>query len=172
MEKSTNIKNGAGFTIIEFLVYITILAIVINTMGGVALNVFRVGARTDAIQEVAHNGRFAMEKIGQAIKLADSVILPETEGNYLILGFEKNTKSTTTFDVLNKTLRIKEGDKDYVDLTASKVSVDNIKFKKIKSLTGFDSVKIEMNISFNNKKELSEYFFENFITGVFTIGGK
>jgi len=168
MKEGTN----KGFTIIEFLVYVTILAIVINTMGGVALNVFRVGARTDAIQEVAHNGRFAMQKIGQIVKLADSVILPITEGSYLVLGFEQSIEDTTTFDVFEKTLRIKEGNKDYVDLTTSKVSVDNIKFTKVKSLTGRDSVKIEMNISFNNQKNLPEYLFENFITGVFTVGGK
>ncbi len=167
MKESTN----KGFTIIEFLVYITILATVVNAMGGVALNVFRVGARTDAIQEVAHNGRFAVQRIGQAVKLASSVILPETGGNSLTLEFEDEDKNPTIFDVSGGVLRIKEGNKGYVDLTTPKVDVGGIEFRKISS-SGLDSVKIEMNISFNNQKELPEYDFGNFFTGAFTIKGE
>jgi len=158
-----------GFTILEFLVYITILVIVITAIGGVALNVFQVGAKTDAIQEVAHNARFSMQKMGHAIKSANAVVFPETESNLLILEFEDEEKDPVIFDVFEKTLRIKQGNKEYVGLTTSKVNVDSINFKKISS-SGFDSVKIEMDISFNNPKGLFEYEFNNFFTGAFTTG--
>ena len=167
MEK---IKNN-GFTIIEFLVYIAVLAIVINVIGGVALNVFQVGARTDAIQEVAHNGRFSMQKIGQAIKSASSVVLPSVEGASLVLEFEESDKNPTIFDVSGDVLRMKEGNKGYVDLTTSKVNIENLKFKKV-SFNGLDSVEIEINVSFDNQKELPEYDFENFFVGAFTVKGK
>lgn len=168
---SRRIKNGAGFTIIEFLVYIAILAIVITSMGGVALNVFQVGARTDAIQEVTQNGRFAMQRMGQAIKSADAVIFPEAEDSSLVLEFEDADKNPTIFDVFEKTLRIKQGNKEYIGLTTSKVNVDSIKFLKV-SCSGLDSVKIEMDISLNNQKKLPEYDFNNFFTGAFTIEDK
>jgi prepilin-type N-terminal cleavage/methylation domain-containing protein len=167
MEESTN----KGFTIIEFLVYIAILAIVVNVMGGVALNVFRVGSRTDTIQEVAHNGRFAMQRMGQAIKSAKAVISPEKEGSFLALEFEEADKNPTIFDVSGKTLRIKEGNKEYVDLTSSEVNIDRVMFQKVSSI-GIDSVKIEMNISFYNPEGLPEYGFDNFFTGAFTIRNK
>ena len=171
LSDNLNMKKliSKGFTIIEFLVYITILAIVIIAMTGVASNVFQVGARTDAIQEVTHNGRFAMQKIGQAIKSADTIVFPETEGNLLILEFENEEKNPVIFDVFEKTLRIKQGGKEYIGLTTSKVNIDSIKFKKV-SCSGLDSIKIEMDISFNNPKGLPEYDFNNFFTGAFTIG--
>ncbi len=167
MKKSIN----NGFTIIEFLVYISILAIAVNAMGGVALNVFKVGARTDAIQEVAHNGRFAMQRIGQAVKSASAVLSPETEGGVLTLEFAEADKNPTIFDVSESVLRIKEGNKGYVGLTSSEVDVKSLKFSRV-SLSGLDSVEIEMDISFNNQKELPEYDFENFFVGAFTVEGK
>ncbi|MFA4998430.1 MAG: hypothetical protein WC514_00150 [Candidatus Paceibacterota bacterium] len=160
-----------GFTIIEFLVYISILAIAVNAMGGVALNVFKVGARTDAIQEVAHNGRFAMQRIGQAVKSASAVLSPETEGGVLVLEFSEADKNPTIFDVSGSVLRIKEGNRGYVDLTSSEVDVKDLKFGRVSS-SGLDSVRIEMDISFNNQKELPEYDFENFFVGAFTVKGK
>ena len=160
--------NG-GFTLFEFLVYITILAIVIAAIAGVASNVFQVGARTHAIQEVTHNARFAMQKMGQAIKSAEAIAFPETQGDLLILEFENQEKNPVIFDVFEKTLRIKQGNKEYVGLTTSKVNVDIIKFKKVSYSSGLDSIKIEMDVSFNNPRELLEYDFNSFFTGAFTI---
>lgn len=162
-------KSGAGFTLVEFMVYTIILAVLINAIGEVALNMFKIGSRTDTIQEVSSNGRFALQRIGQAINSAEVVISPETEGDSLILEFQEEDKNPTVFDVSENTLRIKEGTKEYVELTSSKVNVEGIAFKRINS-GGLDSVKIEMNIFSDNQKELSEYEFDNFFTGAFTVG--
>ena len=112
-----------------------------------------------------------MQKIGQAIKSASSVVLPSVEGASLVLEFEESDKNPTIFDVSGDVLRMKEGNKGYVDLTTSKVNIENLKFKKV-SFNGLDSVEIEINVSFDNQKELPEYDFENFFVGAFTVKGK
>jgi len=157
-----------GFTIIEFLIYITILAIVTTIIGAVAGNVLQVGARINTIQEVNQNGIFAMQRIGEEIRFASAIVLPETQSNSLILEFEDIEKTPTIFDVHEKTLRVKRGNREYIDLTTPKVNVDKITFKKIFS-SGADSIKIEMDISFNNPEKFPEYSFNNFFTGSFTI---
>lgn len=162
-------SKNKGFTLIEFMVYTIILAVLINAIGEVALNVFQIGSRTDTIQEVSHNGRFALQKIGQAINSAKAVVYPETEGDSLTLEFQEEDKNPTVFDVSGNALRMKEGNKEYIELTSSKINVEGITFKRIDS-TGLDSVKIEMNISLKNQKELPEYEFNNFFTGAFTVG--
>jgi len=162
-------SKNKGFTLIEFLVYTIILAVLINIIGSVALNIFQSGAKSNTIQEVSHNGRFALQKIGQAINGAKDVILPETQGTSLVLESAEEDKNPTVFDVFENTLRMKEGNKEFVELTSSEVNVENILFKRIAS-DGLDSVKIEMDISFDNQKELSEYDFESFFTGAFTVG--
>ncbi|OGZ18541.1 MAG: hypothetical protein A2Z68_00850 [Candidatus Nealsonbacteria bacterium RBG_13_38_11] len=161
-------SKNKGFTLIEFLVYTIILAALINIIGSVALNIFQSGAKTNTIQEVAHNGRFAIQRIGQAVNSAKAVISPEAEDDFLVLEFQEGDKNPTIFDVFENTLRIKEGNKEYVELTSSKVNVEDITFKRVFS-NGFDSIKIEMNISFDNQEELSEYDFESFFTGAFTV---
>jgi len=163
------IKRETGFTLIEFLIYIVILVIVIFAMGLVASNVFQIGVRNDVVQEVSHNGRFAIQRIGQAVRAASYIIEPgegENEGNRLELSFEDLTKNPTVFDISSEgKLRIKEGNGDYIELTTSKVAVEQIIFKKVSE----DSVKVELNISFYNPQGLPEYDFKSFFTSSFTL---
>lgn len=157
-----------GFSIIEFLIYIAILAIAIAAMGLILSNVFRVGARTDVIQEVSHNGRFAMQRIGQTVRESSGIIKPEpeTEGNRLELSFdEAPVKDPTVFYVSGGKLIIKEGNGGDIELTTSRVAVKKLVFKKVSE----DSVRVEMNISFNNPQGLPEYEFNSFFTSSFTL---
>jgi type II secretory pathway pseudopilin PulG len=169
MKKGFTLQNPArrdlrGFTIIEFLIYITILAIAIAGMGLILSNVFRVGVRTDVIQEVSHNGRFAMQRIGQVVRESSGIIEPETEGNSLKL--EDLAKNSTVFDVSEEgKLRIKKGEGEYVELTTSRVVINKLVFKKVSD----DSVRVEMNISFYNPQGLPEYEFNSFFTSSFTL---
>lgn len=157
-------KMGAGFSIIEFLIYIAILAIAIVAMGLILSNIFRVGARTDVIQEVSHNGRFAMQRIGQTVRESSDIIKPEpeTEGNRLEL---EDPDKTTVFYVSGGKLIIKEGDGGNIELTTSRVVVKKLVFKKVSD----DSVRVEMNISFNNPQGLPEYEFNSFFASSFTL---
>lgn len=156
-----------GFTIIEFLIYIAILTIAIGAIGLVMSNIFRGGARTDVVQEVSHNGRFAMQRIGQAVREASGITIEEG-GKKLVLSFEepaKNPKNPTVFDVFQGKLRIKEGNGGDIELTTSRVMVEKLLFKKVSD----DSARVEMNISFNNLQNLPEYEFNSFFTSSFTL---
>jgi len=153
--------RNKGFTVIEFLIYIIILSIVIAAILSVSINVFQVGARTNAVQEVAHNGRFSLHTIGRFIKSADQIISPQTEGNFLELKI--NERPIVIF-VENGKLMIREGEKT-TELTTSKVTVNRLFFKKINP----DSIKIEMDISFFNPHEVREYEFNNFFTTSYTL---
>ena len=154
-----------GFTIIEFLIYITILVIAIAAMGLILSNIFRVGARTDVIQEVSHNGRFAMQRIGQTINEGSGIDIKEG-GKELEISFKD--QDPILFHVLEEDRRkkiiIREGGQD-IELTTNRVNVDSIFFKKVSD----DSVRVEMKISFYNPQNLPEYEFNNFFTSSFTL---
>lgn len=156
-----------GFTILEFLIYITILTVAVAGMGLIVSNIFQVGVRTDILQEVSHNGRFAMKRMGQTIGEASSIIEPETEGNRLKLSFEG--KDSILFYVIEmagrKKLVIQEEDQPVVDLTTDKVNVDRLFFEKISD----DSVRVEMIISFYNPQGLPKYQFKSFFGSSFTL---
>ncbi|HUW71742.1 MAG TPA: hypothetical protein VMV66_00905 [Candidatus Humimicrobiaceae bacterium] len=154
-----------GFSIIEFLIYITILVIAIAAMGLVLSNIFRVGARTDVVQEVSHNGRFAMQRIGQTINEGSGIDIRDggreleisfkDRGPILFYIFEENDR---------KELIIQEEGQD-IELTTNRVNIDSIFFKKVSD----NSVRIEVKISFYNPQNLPEYEFNNFFTGSFTL---
>ncbi len=157
-------KNG--FTLIEVLVYIVVLAMAIGGMTLVAVNIFEISARTSAVQEVAHNGRFAMHKINYEIKNASSIVSPETEGDTLEL---LSDEVSVVFQVIEneeeneKKLTIERDGISY-DLTTSRVQIDALKFTKLSD----DSIKVEMNISHSNPQNLPVQEFSNFFIGSFS----
>ena len=157
-------QKGEGFSIIEFLIYIAILTVAIGAIGLVVSNIFRVGARTDVVQEASHNGRFAMQRIGQVVKQSSGIEIEEG-GKKLVLRFDEDS---TIFYVLEengkKKLKINEKGQD-IDLTTGRVNVDSLFFKRISD----DSVRVEINISFNNLRGLPEYEFNSFFTSSFTL---
>ena len=95
-----------GFTIIEFLIYIVILAIAVAGISLIVSNIFRVGARTDVIQEVSHNGRFAMQRMGQIIKESSVIVEPQVQGN--VLEIKDLDDNSTIFYVSGGKLKIAE----------------------------------------------------------------
>jgi len=150
-----------GFTILEFLIYIAILSMAVAGISLVVSNIFRAGARTDVIQEVNHNGRFAMQRMGQMIGGASEIeVVDEGKGlSFLVEG------SSTVFSVREEDGRkkLKMGD---ASLTTDKVNVDRLLFKAITD----NSVRVEMIVSFYNPQDIPDYEFKSFFTTSFALG--
>ncbi|MDO8663474.1 MAG: prepilin-type N-terminal cleavage/methylation domain-containing protein [Candidatus Wildermuthbacteria bacterium] len=62
----THVKKG--FTLIELIIYIAIVAAVLTVSSSFAWNVIQGDTKTMAYREVQQNGRFVMEKITRAIR--------------------------------------------------------------------------------------------------------
>ncbi len=149
--------NNQGLTIIELLIYIFILSMLVAMIGIISINVFQSGARTEAVQEVTHNGRFALQKIGQLTEAAERVEDPETEGSQLQLLVEG---SQITFHESEGVLMMGED-----ELTTSKVSVSNLNFKRVSD----NSIKVEFLVSLLNPENAPEYEFSNYFSTAFTL---
>ena len=72
-----------AFTLIEFLIYMAILATILVLMSGFFWNIIFGNIKETSYQEVQQNGRFALTKITQEIKKATGIIvlwpvLPQT----------------------------------------------------------------------------------------------
>lgn len=77
-----NCKNNfrTGFTLLELLVYIAILAIISTFVTSAFFSINQGRARVEAATEVNSNLRFAIEKMSQEIKSASAVSVPATAG--------------------------------------------------------------------------------------------
>ncbi|OGM93720.1 hypothetical protein A2524_01295 [Candidatus Wolfebacteria bacterium RIFOXYD12_FULL_48_21] len=75
-----NGKNNLrkGFSLLELLLYIAILAIIMTFITGAFFSINQGRARVEAATEVNSNMRFAVDKIAQDIKAASAVAVPAT----------------------------------------------------------------------------------------------
>lgn len=70
----------AGFSLLELLLYVAILAIITTFISGAFFSINQGRARVEASTEVNSNLRFAIEKMTQDIKGASVIALPATAG--------------------------------------------------------------------------------------------
>lgn len=69
------VNNMKGFTLIEILIYVSIVAIVLVLATGFAWNIIHGNAKASAHREVQQNGRFSMERIIRAIRKGEAITI-------------------------------------------------------------------------------------------------
>lgn len=82
IKKNTSSKRSsrAGFSLLELLLYIAVLAIITTFVTGAFFSINQGRARVEAITEVNANLRLAVTMIGQDVKKAAHVTLPSAAG--------------------------------------------------------------------------------------------
>ena len=151
-----------GFTIIEFVVYIAVLAI----LGGAILTLFlwtlKVHTKAQVLQETTSSAQFAMDKIMHEVREADSLYLPTTSATQVSLKTKTSIPSGETsgyidFFLCDKTLCMKKEEGVPLALTPSTVEVTSLSFTIISTDTDFPSVRVFMEVQHknpNNRPEL------------------
>ena len=150
-------ENGAGFTLIEFLIYVGIVATILVVMSGFFWNIIFGNIKETSYQEVQQNGRFALTKITQEIKKAIGINSP-------LPGFSSNTlslamadASSTIFDLVDGRLRITQGSQGPFELTSDQVRVSNLLFTNLSYPNTPGTIRIEMTIEHLNPSGRMEY---------------
>jgi type II secretory pathway component PulJ len=81
MLRAHHFTNQQGFSLLEILIYVTIIAIVTLTISGAFLSLVKGEGRVEAQTEVNASVRFALEKINQDLRAASAVSTPATAGS-------------------------------------------------------------------------------------------
>ena len=152
------IHRGQGVTLLEMLVYITLVSILVLAFVGFALDVIGTAQKARVKQEVQQNARFAMARMIYEIRSANGLNTgSSTFGSHpgvLSLATSTPVTNPTVFDVSNGRLRIKQGASAAQDLTSSKLTVSNLVFTN-RSVSGRTSnVKIELTIEHPNPENI------------------
>ncbi len=150
--------SSAGFTFIEFLIYIAVLTIVLGSVNAVVSGMLYNRAKLAVIEEVNQNARIAMEKIGELIRNADSVEVVDNEDN----NFLEITKNKEELIIRKKdrsiVLEINEEERE---ITSARVSVNNLIFTNASfEESNFYTVKVELDVEYYNPQKLSQYNYE------------
>ena len=109
-------STNQGFTLLEVIIYITIVGVVLSTLMTYALNIMEIGSKSSTIQEVSANARYVSERIKYLVRNADnidfassdfSVNLADNPGTKIIL-FEPSPDQNTTITVVNGILTLNQ----------------------------------------------------------------
>lgn len=138
-----------GFTIIETLVYLSILALMLVAVVAVLLNMSRVYNTLTSNRTLNASAVASMERIVREIRQANSIdvansIFNVNPGKLVLNTTDENGAVTTVeFSVSNGLLAIKQGGNTLGPLNLSSTTVDSLVFRQISTAVS-DAVKVEL----------------------------
>lgn len=147
-------KIGAGFTLVETLVYIAIVSIVLLLASSFVFYFIQSNTQTRGDREVLENARRALEIITYEINGAKGVYTPTTVSNQLSLETSKYlpTDEITNyidFFICGSRICFKKEAQNPIYITSDTVTINNLAFNRI-STNGADSIKINLIMRSND----------------------
>lgn len=148
-----------GFTLIELIIYIAILATILVVITGFLWLIVLDNIKGISYQEVQQNGRFALDKINREIKKATGINNPPS-GNSdvsLDLAMADPDLDPTIFEVESGKLKITQGNNQSYYLTTDQTTITNLQFTNLSYNNTPGIVKVEMEINHVNPGSRIEY---------------
>jgi len=144
-----------GFTLIEILIYTTIVAIFLVAAVNFSLDIIEGKAKARSMREVQQNTRFSIERMTQEIRRASGINLGQsvfdTHPGILSLAMPEAEKNPTIFDLsLDGALRITQGTSTPEILTTNQVATTNLVFTNLSPLAWSKNIKINLTIQYKN----------------------
>ena len=177
--KKNKLKNKRGITLVELLLYVSLVSIVVLSISSFFILILQDNAKSQIITNVNDQGKFAINIINRAIREASDVINPTVgiPSNSLVLRMDDLSKDPTVFSVDNNgILSITEGISNSVSLTNSRVIFSGIKvgqiINSIFSTTpdgGNKNISFDFNLKTNNTNTSFEYNYSKNFTGGMTL---
>ncbi|MBI4992270.1 MAG: hypothetical protein HZB99_03560 [Candidatus Harrisonbacteria bacterium] len=152
--KPSTLNPLLGFTLIETLIYALIITGVVTSATIFSINILESQQRARAYQEVQQNARFAMERIIQEIRSANTLNTTsstfDTSPGFLSLNHEDVSKDPTVFGVSNYILDIKQGSAATSSLTSNDVKVTSLIFRNLSVTNRTKNINISLTVEHIN----------------------
>jgi type II secretory pathway pseudopilin PulG len=160
-----------GFTLLEYLLYITIASVILLAGADLTLRFTESKAKLESVQEVAQNGRGAMTRMTTAVRNASGISTPGTgsSGSYLQLTTSNANTNPTSFGVSSGTLQMKEGSSASSSITTDDVYVRSVLFQNLTSSTAPGVIRIQLNVSSTNAANDPDYDYSQIFYGTAVI---
>jgi len=152
-----------GFTLMEILIYIAVLAMIFLAVSGFLTWTTKSGAKARAIREVADNARRAMEIMTNEIRGAAGLYGPTSAPGQLSLETRNYLPADETSTYIDfylcgeatSTICFKKESQNPVAITSDRVRVSNLKFFQLS--TTIPSIQISLNIDYKTSAQSAEY---------------
>lgn len=147
-----HLRKRAGFTLIEYLLYVGIAAVLLLVSSNVLFTVLKGKEKLQTIEDVGQNSRFALDAMARAISNAQSVTTPAFGASGTVLTIQTSSAATspTSFFLSNGAVNVKEGSSPTTSLMADEVTVQSLRFTDVSGNSTTTAIRIEMSVSSTN----------------------
>lgn len=160
-------RHRKGFTLIEFMLYIFITAILFTFVTDLVLQLLQGKSKLEALTDVGQNSRDAMERMQLAIRNASDVTIPlqGTTSSRIVLQMPTASTNPTIFQINNGILQMQEGTNATTSITANEVAVRSLLVTNLAAIGAPDILRLEMAVSSSNPNTDPDYSFGQPIYG-------
>lgn len=162
MRDTIYLARNKGFTLVELIIYVALLAVLLMAAVGLLALVLQSRVRSQVIIEVEQQGDQLLYLINQTIRNSEGVNspLPNASSALLSLNLVDLAKDPTIFQISGGAITIQEGVSTPETLTSSRLVVSDLKFSNY-SLNGTPgSLLIEFNLAQVNPDGRPEYNYQ------------
>ncbi|MCF6276515.1 MAG: prepilin-type N-terminal cleavage/methylation domain-containing protein [Candidatus Magasanikbacteria bacterium] len=165
------IKNKKGFSLVELILYISILVFFLGSMFLFVTMVMESKAKNQTINEVERQGEFIARTIIKSIRKASSINSPSagSSSSNLSLVMSNVTKNPTTFTLTNTDLFITEGVQTPIILNNNLIDITNIVFRNVTRASTTGIIRVEITIAHKNPANQNEFKYEKTFYGSATV---
>jgi type II secretory pathway pseudopilin PulG len=152
-------QNHSAFSLIELILYISIMAITITSLSYFLSLSIKSRLKYQSITEVDSQSFLLVQIITKAIRDAESVRTPilGSSGNILSLEMSNASLNPTVFTLSNSTVLIQEGSGAQIPLTNSHITVENLSFINTSKENTEGLIRIEFTLKHDNQENIQEY---------------
>lgn len=171
MNKQKGFIAQAGFTLVELLLYVTIISAIIFTVIFFLQITLSTRVKNQTISEVEEQGSMVMQLLTQSARNALVINTPAAGGSGSILSLNTTLPATTptVFDLSAGVIRITEGAGTAVALTNSRVNATNLTFQNLTGTATKGNVRIQFTLNYINQSGRNEYDYSKTFTGDATL---
>lgn len=161
MKKGSNIHKG--FTLIELILYVSILTLVLTAFITFAWNSIQTGVKSTVQQEVSANARYISERIKHEIRNSTDINLPAVSSSGTTLDLTTSTTTTSPtiieLDIPTGNIRIKQGTGGvWVSLNSANTTISSLTFTNYSSVDNKTKhIQYNMTISAKYDSTRQEY---------------
>lgn len=151
-----------GFTLIEVIIYIAVLAIIVSAVYSLFLWTVKIYSKSRAIRETTESARRALETITYEINSADGIYSPTSSTTQLSLATRNQLSALedlgyVDFFLCSGQLCIKRDGRDPEAITSENVTIQSLSFSQVFATSSIPSVRVSFEASFNNPGGKPEY---------------
>ncbi|MDQ5952623.1 MAG: hypothetical protein QG626_752 [Patescibacteria group bacterium] len=162
-------KNIRGFTLIELVLYMAVLAVLMLTISVLLSTLLRAKMKMRVMREVDEQGELVMSELAAWMRTADGILTPGTggEGAEIEILQTYPVSAARNVTVVNGQLGIVTNGGDWTPITNSQVEIDSFTVREVSSGATIPAVQIALVIRGVSTSGRNEYVYSReFITTV------